>query len=71
MDQFIEILVYVMGGYMAAYFLLRPSALIEAIAIGPGLSPAAWAYHKKHYQLTYPLLAMLLVLLGAVVVKVA
>lgn len=67
MPDLIAIITYFIGGYAAAYYLLRPSALIEAMAIGPGLSPAAWAYYQKHYKLTYPVLAGLLAILALVI----
>ena len=70
MENLTNALVYALGGYAAAYMVLRPSALLDALASGPGIGPAGWAFHHKHWKLTYPLLAGVLVLLGIVLVRV-
>ena len=55
---------------MAVYMLLRPAAVLDAISTGPGMGKAGWAFHQKHYKLTYPVLGALLVVLGLAVAQV-
>ena len=54
-----QTLVYWIAGYALAYMVVRPQALIDAISAGPGMSEAGWAFHRKHYKLTYPSFAAL------------
>ncbi|MCK8465331.1 hypothetical protein MUY35_15840 [Aliiroseovarius sp. S1339] len=70
MQDLIQTLIYGSGGYAATYVLLRPAALIDAVSTGPGMGKAGWAFHHKHYKLTYPVLGVMLVVLGLVVAQV-
>ncbi len=70
MPHLMQAIIYGIGGYMAVYMLLRPAALLDAISTGPGMGKAGWAFHQKHYKLTYPVLGALLVVLGLAVAQV-
>ncbi len=70
MDPFTQFLTYAMGGYCAAYFVMKPSALAEAIGAGPGMSAAGAAWSRKHYRLTLPLTIMGLILAGHLLTQV-
>jgi hypothetical protein len=65
-----KIVTYWMAAYGVLYMIQRPSTFFEALAIGPGLSPAAMAYSRKHYKLIYPLLVGIVILLAITIAHV-
>ncbi|TDT77475.1 hypothetical protein BDE40_0762 [Litoreibacter halocynthiae] len=70
MQHLIQILIYAIAGYTAAYMVLRPKALIDALLTGPGMGAAGWTFHREHYKLTYPVLAVLLVVLALAIAQI-